>query len=154
MPGTIRTPRSAAPNRAARRGGHLTSALVSAVIYYLVNVRPGWQAVPFLTPATTEVLPLVNASIIVGMVVELVYVLAEPRWLRSLGTLVTAAVGLAAMLALWRVFPLDVAGSSFPWASVVRVVLVLGIVGCFAGILGGVGMLIRPGARRGRERMQ
>ena len=44
------------PAVAGRRAGYAVAIAVNLVLLYLVNVAPGWQAVPFLTESTTEVL--------------------------------------------------------------------------------------------------
>ncbi len=81
---------------------------------------------PFLTEDTTRVLGAVNASLVAGLVANLLYLLADPRRLRAAGDAVTTAVGLYAMVAVWRVFPFDVSDG---WSAVLRVLLVLGIAG-------------------------
>lgn len=151
MPATTRTPRSGASASAGRRGGHIIGALVNGVLYYLVNVRPGWEVWPSLTPATVEVLPLVNASILTGLVVELVQVLIDARRLRALGAIATSAVGLAASLKVWSVFPFDF-GGGYDWTLLVRIVVGIGIVGSFVGILAAIGLLLwRPTPRAGTD---
>jgi hypothetical protein len=123
------------PARAARQFGYLVGALVNLVLLWLVNVRPGWEVVPFLTPEMAQVLPLVNASMAAGLVAQLVYVVADPRWLRASGDLVVTTVGLVAIMALWRTFPFTFAGTSFDWALVVRILLGLGVVGSVIGVV-------------------
>ena len=46
------------PPRSARRAGYLIGALLNGALLWLVNVSPGWQAVPFLTQEFDGVLPL------------------------------------------------------------------------------------------------
>ena len=122
------------PPRPARRFGYLIGAAVNGALLWLANVAPGWEALPFLTPEFAVVLPLVNASILAGVIVNLIYVATDPPWLRAAGDLVTAAIGLAAMVALWRAFPFVFTGQSFAWEPVVRLVLGLGIFGSVIGI--------------------
>jgi hypothetical protein len=40
------------PSVATRRVGYVVAAVGEATLLYLVNVWPGWQAVPFLTADT------------------------------------------------------------------------------------------------------
>ena len=123
------------PSVGARRFGYVVAALVNAAMLYLVNVWPGWDAVPFLTDETTQVLGLVNASMVIGIAANLVYVANDTTWVRGIGELTTTAVGLAAMIQIWQVFPFDFAGYSFDWDVVVRVLLVLGMVGSAIGLV-------------------
>lgn len=131
------------PTAAQRRSGYVGAILVNAVFLYALNRWPGWDAVPFLTPDTERVIGIVNASIITGIVANGIYVLADPPRLRALGEIVTSAVGLAAVVRIWRIFPFDFSGG-FPWDVVARVLLVLGIVGCGIGILAALARLVRP----------
>jgi hypothetical protein len=73
------------------------------------------------------VLGLVNASMLVSIVANMV--VADPRWLKALGDIVTTAVGIAALVRMWQVFPFDFSGSSFDWALVVRVAMGVAIGG-------------------------
>ena len=127
------------PSSATRRFGYLVAALVNTVLLYLVNVRPGWQALPFLTEDTVLVLGMVNASIIVGLAANLVYLLEDAPWVRALGDLVTTGVGLAALARIWTVYPFDFdAGAmpwDLPWDLLTRTVLVVAIVGSAIGLL-------------------
>jgi predicted membrane protein len=111
------------------------AVLVNAAILYGVNVWPGWRVVPILTGDFPLVLGLVNASIVVGLVANVVYVLADPRWLKALGDLLSTSVGLAALLRIWQVFPFDFSGSSFDWALVTRVLLGVAIGGSVIAIV-------------------
>ncbi|MCK8672868.1 hypothetical protein M1M07_17375 [Rhodococcus sp. HM1] len=120
---------------AARRVGYVVAVLIDAAMLYAINVRPGWEVVPFLTEDTPAVLGWVNASIVVGLVANLVYLVRDPRWLKALGDIATTAVGLVALLRIWQVFPFDFGTDAFDWPLVVRILLGLGIVGSGIAIL-------------------
>ena len=123
------------PALGARRAGYVVAAIFNAAVLYAVNRWPGWDAVPFLTSETTLVLGLVNASILVSLGVNLVYLVRDPSWLRSVGDVVTTAVGLAAMVRIWQVFPLDFGDSAVDWALVARILLLVGIGGSIIAII-------------------
>ena len=57
---------------AGRRVGYLIAVVVNAALLFVLNGQPGWQEVPFLTSATSQVLGLVNLSLAVGLAVNLV----------------------------------------------------------------------------------
>ena len=118
------------PRPAGRRAGYLVAVVVNAVLLFILNGQPGWQAVPFLTSATSQVLGLVNLSLAVGLAVNLVYLAYDPPWLKSLGDLLTAAIGLAVAVRLWQVFPFTFHGSWAWCATAVRVLLIVAIAGC------------------------
>ena len=108
---------------------------MNAVLLFVLNGQPGWQAVPFLTSATSQVLGLVNLSLAAGLAVNLVYLAFDPPWLKSLGDLLTAAIGLAVAIRLWRVFPFAFNGSWAWCATAIRVLLIVGIAGCGVSIV-------------------
>lgn len=115
------------------RSGNLGSAIVNALLLYGMNMWPGWQVLPFLTADMSRVLDLINASLIAGIIVNLVCVVIHARTLVALGNLVVIGFGVAAMLRLWEVFPFDFGTGWSGWPVLVRVLLVLGIVGSAIG---------------------
>ena len=96
---------------------------------------PGWEALPYLTEDTPQVMPVVKASILVSLVTNAVYLAHDPRWLRALGDVTTTTVGLAALVRVWQVFPFDFSDGTFDWSLVVHVLLGVAIVGSVIGIL-------------------
>ena len=123
------------PSVAGRRAGYAVAMTVNLVLLFLVNVTPGWQAVPFLTENTTDVLLLVNLSMGAAVVANAVYSVLDPPWVRALGDAVTTSVGLASLVRIWQVFPFEFDTSSVPWDLVARWVLGIGIFGCVVAII-------------------
>ena len=141
----------APPGPASRRFGYVVGAAVNALLLYLINRNPGWEAVPFLTGDTIVVLGLVNASIAVGLGANLVYVVWDPTWLRSLGELVTSSIGVLALVRFWRVWPVDLPDHS-AWGVTARIAVAAGIIGGLIGILASmvrfVGAVASPSTTR------
>jgi hypothetical protein len=108
----------------ARRIGYTLAALVNLALLWVVNVWPGWQAVPFLTEQTTTILPLVNASLVVGIASNAFYVLADPPWLKALGAVVTSAFSVAIAVRTFTVFPFDFGEDSSLWEPMAEVFLI------------------------------
>ena len=125
----------------SRRFGYLVGVAVNAALLYLVNRDPGWQAVPFLTDATTQVLWLVNASIAANLIASLVYVVWDPAWLKALGDVVTTSLGVMAAVRIWQVWPLEFAPGS-PWGVIARIAVGLAVVGGTLGIVVAVGQFV------------
>jgi hypothetical protein len=119
---------------ASASAGYIAAVVVNGVLLYLIDVAPGWEAVPFLTPAMTLVLGLVNATLVAGLVANLVYTVADPPRLRALGDLVTTSIGLAALVRIWQVFPFDFAHDAV-WEVVARTALWFGFVGSGIAII-------------------
>jgi hypothetical protein len=137
------------PSAGVRRGGYIAAVVVNAVLLWLVHAWPGWEAVPFLTEDTAQVLGLVTASLVVGLVANLVYLLADPAWLTAAGAVVTTAVGLAAAVRLLQVFPFDFGDDGSGWELLARILLWVGIVGSIIGIVVNLVALVRALGARG-----
>ena len=144
-----RKARRARPSRPARVVGYVIGAAVNVAWLVLIDVAPGWDALPFLTGETTQVLPWINASVVASLVANVVYLARDPSWLRGLGDAVTAAFALAATLRVWSVFPFHFDEGGFDWALLFRVGLVLTIVGCAVGIVVGLVTFVRESGRHG-----
>jgi hypothetical protein len=110
--------------------GYCIAIAFSAAFLFVLNGRPGWQQMPFLTSDTSQVLWLVNLSLAAGIAANAVYLAYDPAWLKSLGDLATTGIGLATVIRVWQVFPFDVSSG---WSTAVRVLLVVAIAGsCIA----------------------
>jgi hypothetical protein len=116
------------PSRASRGVGYAVAVAVNLLMLYLINIWPGWHAVPFLTDDFVQVLYLVNLSLVVSAAVNVLYLGYDARWFVALGGLATTGVGLVVLTRIWQVFPFDFSSGS-NWALVVRVLLVLAMVG-------------------------
>jgi hypothetical protein len=143
------------PSVSARRFGYILAATITAAMFYIINVWPGWHEVPFLTDDTGQVLWLVNASLVASIAANVVYAAYDPPWLKSLGDLVTTGIGLAVLVRVWQVFPFDFSSYSVNWGVLARFLLVVAIVGSIIGITVQVVSLIRlaidGGAGAGRR---
>jgi hypothetical protein len=120
------------PSVGARRAGYSLAVVFSAAMLVVLNAAPGWQAIPFLTSDTAQVLGLVNLSIAAGIAANLTYLAYDPPWLKSLGDLVTTGIGLAAAIRVWQVFPFDLPAG---WSAGVRTLLVICIAGSCIALL-------------------
>ena len=132
---------------AGRRAGYVVAAVINGVLLWLIHVWPGWDAVPFLTADFEIVLWLVDLSLVVTIVLNLVYLVRDPRWLTAAGAVVTTAIGLAAVIRMMQVFPFDF-GDSDVWPVVFRVLLWVALVGSIIGIVANLVTMVRAvGAR-------
>jgi len=69
------------PSAGARRAGYGLAILFSTALLVVLNGAPGWQAIPFLTGDTGQVLWLVNLCLAAGIAANLVYLAYDPPWL-------------------------------------------------------------------------
>jgi hypothetical protein len=131
------------PSVGARRAGYAIAVAFNVAVLYLVFVWPGWRAVPLLTDDTRRLLGLVAASMVAGILANLVYLAYDPPAVKAIGDLATTGIALVVLVRIWRVFPFDFAGYAFDWALLVRVVLVVAVVGTAIGLLAQLGILVR-----------
>ncbi len=118
------------PSAGTRRTGYGLAILLGAALLVVLNASPGWQAIPFLTSDTAQVLWLVNLCLAAGIAANLVYLVYDPPWLRSLGDLTTTGIGLVTAIRIWQVFPFDLSSG---WSTAVRALLIVAIAGsCIA----------------------
>jgi hypothetical protein len=131
------------PSVASRRFGYALGIAINVLFIFFINEWPGWQQVPFLTDATNDVLPLVNASLVIGAVVNAIYLIGDPRWLKALGDAFTAVVSFAVILVVLRVFPFDFSAYSFDWAMLVTVMLWVGLIGSAVAVVANLVTMVR-----------
>ena len=110
--------------RTAGRGSHLAGALADTALLIVINVSPGWQAVPVLTDAARGAVVAVDVALAVALVINLACLLAPRPVLIHAGEVVSTAVGLAAVLCVLAVFPFRFGDSGVDWATVVRLGLI------------------------------
>jgi hypothetical protein len=130
------------PSLAARRFGYLVAAAVNGVLLWLIHVSPGWSAAPFLTDAAADVIPLVTLSLVAGIAVNLVWLLADPLWLRALGDMITAAISVVVLSRVLALFPFSFDDGSTLY-TVFRVVLVAALVGTAIAVVVNLVAMIR-----------
>lgn len=146
----------ASSTSAARRVGYLIAAGINAVLIWIVNVWPGWEAVPFLTPDAADVIRLVNLSLVLSILTNVVYSVRDPAWVKALGSVVTTAVALAVTIRTLGVFPFDFGDSGVDWSPWVRVglwfftfVLSIAVIAQLVAFFKAVGQSTSDSARRG-----
>ena len=134
----------ARPSPAARRAGYLVTIVVNLVLLVIVNNLLTWGWLPFLTDDFTRVLPILNLSIGASIIVNAIYLAYDPLWFTGLFEVVLLGISFAAGLRLYQVFPFDFSAYEFAWDTVVRGILVLGLVGVGIGLVAGtVKLLVR-----------
>jgi hypothetical protein len=139
---TTTTPRPR-PGRGARRFGYVVAVAANLVMLGLIHTWPGWDAVPFLSAETTDVLPFVDASIVVSLLVNMAYLVRDGRLARTSGDLATSAVGLLSLIMFWRIWPFDFDGVWGGWEPLTYVLLAVGTFGTAIAVLVQLVTLIR-----------
>ena len=111
--------------RSDGRGGYLLGAAVYALLLFGVNGWPGWESIPFLTSSAGSLLWLVNLSLSLGLLAQLVCSVDDSARVRAVGVYGVALVNIALVASLLHVFPFDFGDVDPAWASATRLVLVL-----------------------------
>jgi hypothetical protein len=146
-----RSPKRSRPPRWARQVGAAFSAGFNLLLLWLINVSPGWDWVPFLAPEFVEVVDLINASLWLGLVLNLSYLLADPPWARALGDAATGVIGAVVLWMLWQDFPFVLSGGWADWADVLRVALAVLTVLTVISVVANVAKAIRLATARPSE---
>lgn len=108
----------------ARRASYLAGALLDVTLLVLVNVSPGWSAVPVLTSTAADVVMAVDIALAVALVVNLLCLAHPRRPLTAVGDVVSTAAGLVAVLRVLQVFPFTFTDSATDWATITRLSLI------------------------------
>ncbi len=111
----------------AKRFGYLVAAAANSVLLWAVHRLLDWGWPAFLTEDFEQVLGIVTASLIAGIVANLALAVHHRGRSRALADVVTAAFGLAVGLRMWEVFPFDFTGYATDWSGPVRLALGVGI---------------------------
>lgn len=135
----------------ARKVGYLVAVIVNTIMWVLVNVRPGWRELPFLTEDFLDILWLVNLSLVTSAVVNLVYLFLDPAWFKSVSQIGVLTVGMAASIRMWQIFPFDFSSYMFPWDTMTRVLLGLAIFGSFVAVVVELVKLAKLASRQADE---
>ena len=130
-------------SRAARSFGYLLGAGLQVALIWLVNVEPGWRVVPFLTEDASQVIWLFNVSLVIGLVINVIWLAYDPPRVLRLGDAVSAAAALAVTARLLDVFPFEFA--SDVWETTVRVVLIVSILGTGIAVVVNLVQALRVG---------
>jgi hypothetical protein len=148
MTTTTTTTQRPRPARGARRFGYVVAVAVNLVMLGLIHTWPGWDVIPFLTARTTDVLPYVDASIVVSILVNTLYVVRDDRATKAAGDLVANLVSLLVLIRFWQVWPIDFDGVWAGWQPLTYVLLAVATFGTAVAALVQVATLVRLGAGR------
>ncbi len=134
-----------------RQFGYGVAVVINLVMLFIVQNILAWGWMPFLTEEFTDVIPWINMSLVVTIVVNLIYQFDDSPPVKSTGQILVNLIGIYASYAMFRIFPFDFSAYDFEWAILVRVVLILAMVGSGIGVLTeSLRLIAREPAREGR----
>jgi len=125
---TSRSARAASASNTGRRAGYVIAALIDAVLLWVTHHLLEWGWPSFLTSEFDEILPIISASFIVGILFNVVLVAHDPPWLKTLGDVVGAVIAFIASWRTFAVFPFDFSDWGTDWSWLVRAILVVAMV--------------------------
>jgi hypothetical protein len=108
--------------------------VVNVALVFVANNLLEWGILSFLTDDFERALPIINVSLGASILVNLVYLIYDAGWFKSLSQIGLLGISLAATIRLYQVFPFDF-GVESGWTTFTRVGLILVIVGAAAGIV-------------------
>ena len=129
-------------NQGLRRLGHVVTVLVNVFFLVVLNLWPGWGVLPFLTPQMSEVISVLNLSLIVGALLQIALLVNDGPRLRLFAEAATSAMSALVLSRLLVVFPFDVATASIDWSWPLRVLLGLALLGSLIGTAVALGRLL------------
>jgi hypothetical protein len=95
-----------------------------------------------------QLLPILTASFVASMVVNALFVLADPPRFKALGNMVTSAISLVVAVRTWQVSPFDFSAYAFDWTWVARLVIVVAAVGSGIAMIANLVAVLRPSSTR------
>jgi hypothetical protein len=131
----------------AARSGYVVAIGVNGLMLWVAHQLLEWGWPAFLTDDFERVLPLLTASLVAGMAVNVGFLRWDSGRFRASGDLVTSAFGLAVSLRLWAVFPFDFVGYDRGWSLLLHAGLVLVIFGSVIAMIAAVTRLVRGGTQ-------
>ena len=130
-----------------RRVGYTVGIVVNTALLYAVNVWPGWRSIAFVTEDAEQLLTLLIASLVAGIIANLIYLVFDRTWVKALGDLITVGISLALLVRTWLVFPFAFVDASVDWVLIIRVVLAVSIGGCVIALVVQLVVLVRELSR-------
>ena len=121
--------------QATRRFGYGVAVAVNIVMLWIVNNLLDWGWPSWLTDDFEQVLPIINVSIVATIVVNLVYIVYDATWFKSMLQVGLLVISLMVTIRLYRVFPFDFSAYSFNWEPVTRGILIFVCVGIGIGLI-------------------
>jgi hypothetical protein len=115
-------------NLSQRNGEYIAAIIFNFIFLYIFNNLLNWQ-VYFVTSALNEVLWIINLSIIVAIVGNVLMLLYRPDWFRHVTKIVLNVVAFIAVYLVYIVFPFNFNNSFLNWGlSVLLILAMIGII--------------------------
>ena len=137
--------------RVGRKVGYALAIAGNIALLVIANNILDWGWLPWLTEDFSDVLPVMNSSLIASIVANTVYLAYDAGWFKGLTQLGLLILSLIVTIRFWQVFPFDFSAYDFGWGTLVRWLLGLALFGVCVAILVQVVQLARLAMNAGRE---
>ena len=128
------------PSRAARIVGYVLAIAANLAMLWVAYRILDWGWPPFVTDDWTLVLPAITVAAAVAIVTNAGLIAYDGPAVKAGVEIVQSVMGIVVTARMLQVFPFDVSDG---WETLIRVVLVVGIVGSVIGILVWLTKLVR-----------
>ena len=125
--------------RRERNQEYFTAIIFNFIFLYIFNNLLNWH-IYFVTNALTQVLWIINLSIVVAIVGNFLMLLYRPDWFRHITKIVLNIVAFVAIYLVYIVFPFNFSNSFLNWG--LSVLLILAMIGVIIATIVEVYLLI------------
>ena len=132
------SPHPTKPRRASkgtRIVGYLFAIAFSVFFLWLVNGGIAWREWEFISGDVNTIVEWINISLIVGILLNLVYIVWDPIPLRRLGDALTAALSFVVTFKILTVYPFTFTSADSFWEFALIGLLWLGLIGAAIGVV-------------------
>lgn len=113
------------------QSGFIAAIIINVVIWFIVNNIVNWN-LSFISPTFVEVLGILNLLIISTILINFIFLIYQPSWFRNMLHIITDILSIMVLYTFLKIFPFIL--SDF-LAVVLTVLIVLGILGAFIGLI-------------------
>jgi len=111
-----------------RNREYVGTIIVNFILFYIFNNLLNWN-VYFVTSALTEVLWIINLSIVVAIIGNFLMLVYRPEWFRHVTRIVLNIFAFAAVYLVYIIFPFNFSNSFLNWGlSVLLFLALIGII--------------------------
>lgn len=112
-------------------GEYIASIIVNIVLLYVANNLLAWNT-PHLAEGFTASLWILNISLVVTIIFNLIFLVVNPKWLVSLGQAITSVISAIALYTFYVTFPLDFTGGN---EQLAKVIIIFALIATLIGAL-------------------
>jgi hypothetical protein len=121
------------------KSGYFGTIILSVIFYYIVNNLLNWH-IYFITGAFNEVLWIINLSILVTIVGNVLLLLYSPVRFLHIVKLIINIISFIAVYIVYKVFPFNFYNSFYNWGF--NILLILALIGIIIAIIIEIYLLI------------